>query len=385
MKPENFENGRMIITNARIVTQSEVVEGTIFIETGRIEEVVEGAVKRHPGTVDAGGRHILPGLVDVHGDDLETEICPRPFARLPADYALINLDRKIAACGITTKLHAISNYEDVLKDRDPQRSKEILASLAKLREKLLVRHYIHARCEIRTGLAEIFDVIDDSCVKLVSLMDHFPGQGQFKSYDNFRTYYNQAYGLADGEIEDLVRSKGEHDVVDNINRILAGARKRGVPIASHDDDSPEKVDMVFGLGAEISEFPVTKDAARRAKELGMRVAMGAPNAIRGKSSTGNLSALEALKEGLVDLLCSDYYPASMLYAPFFLADRGVLDLVEATKLVSLNPARAILMAGEIGSIEAGKRADLIVVDRIEGVPVVIRTIFGGETIYSTAL
>ncbi len=377
----------MIIANARVVTPSGIIEGGVVFRQGRIAEVFEGDAIRTAKNgwdevINAKSRYLLPGLVDIHGDDLETEISPRPFVRFPVSYALINLDRKVAACGITTKLHAICNYEDELKGRDPERSKEILETLGRLKDCLLVGHSIHARCEIRNGLASVFDALDESSVKLISIMDHFPGQGQFRKYEHFKAYYAQAYGLDDEEIEDLVKRKSALDTRDDPAKLLDKARRKGIPIASHDDDTAEKVEAVKKVGASISEFPVTLEAACRAKELDMMVSMGAPNAIRGRSSTGNLSAIEAIEAGLVDILCSDYNPASMIYAPFIIAEKGIMNLPSAVRMVSLHPAKAIGIDKEVGSIEPGKMADLIIVEEIGGIPVVMKTIVGGNVVFS---
>jgi len=157
-------------------------------------------------------------------------------------------------------------------------------------------------------------------------------------------------------------------------------RRNNIPIASHDDDTAEKVDVMHQMGAQISEFPLTLEAAKRAKELGMTVSMGAPNVVRGGSSTGNLSAQEAMRKGLVEVLCSDYNPTSMLYAPFVLAKKGLLRLSEAVNMVSLNPAKAIGM-DTVGSIEVGKRADMVLIDEMDGIPLVLKTIVNGRLIY----
>ncbi len=371
----------LVITNAKIVTPSEIVVGSVVIENGRIAEITEEN-REGDNVINAEGRYLLPGLIDIHGDDLEREISPRPSATFPIDFALINLDRKTAACGITTKLHAIAYFEDELKGRHPAKSKEILRTLNRLKDKLLVNNYIHARCEISSDISNVLQVIGDPSVKLVSVMDHTPGQGQFRSVEDYKVYHKRVYGLKDHEIEEILNRKMKHDKVANLKRILDRAHRYGLPVASHDDDTVEKVEFFHSLGVKISEFPVTLEAAKRAKELGMFVSMGAPNVVRGKSSTGNLSAIEAIRHGLVDILCSDYHPESMLYAPFILERRELMSLNEAVNLVSLNPARAIGIDNEVGSIEVGKRADLIIVDLIEGIPVVVKTIVSGKVVYS---
>lgn len=371
----------MIITNAKIVTLDEILGGSVVVEEGKITEIVEGVMRCNSNDIiDAKGKYLLPGLVDIHGDDLEMEINPRPFTRFPIDFALINLDHKTAGCGITTKLHAIGYFEDVLKERYPDEAKEILRIINKLKSELLVNHYVHVRCEISSDLPDVLDVIDDPSVKLVSIMDHTPGQGQYKKFEDYKIYHKRVYGLKEDEIEELAKKKRESDRIDNLTKILNKARRNNIPIASHDDDTAEKVDMVHQMGAQISEFPVTLEAAKRAKELGMMVSMGAPNVVRGKSSTGNLSALDAVRKGLVDVICSDYNPASMLYAPFVLAKKGLLRLTDAVNMVSLKPAKAIGI-DTVGSIEVGKHADMVIVDAIDGIPFVLKTIVNGRVAY----
>jgi len=370
-----------IITNAKIVMPNTTLNGSVLIENGKIEKITSDKIEGD-NVIDAKGKFLLPGLIDIHGDDLEKEISPRPSVNFPIDFALINLDRKTAACGITTKLHAIAYFEDELKGRHPAKSKEILKTLNRLRDKLLVNNLIHARCEISSDISDILQVIDDPCVKLISIMDHTPGQGQFRSIEDYKAYHKRVYGLKDEEIERILNRKREHDKMSNLRKVLDKAHKTGIPVASHDDDTDKKVEFFHSLGVKISEFPVTLEAAKKAKELGMIISMGAPNVVRGKSSTGNLSAIEAIKHNLVDVLCSDYSAEAMLYAPFILEGKKLMTLNEAVNLVSLNPARAIGIDDEVGSIEPGKRADLIVVDKINEIPVVTKTIVNGKVVCS---
>ncbi len=370
-----------IITNAKIVMPDRILNGSVVIENGKIEKITSDKIEGD-NIIDAKGKFLLPGLIDIHGDDLEKEISPRPSVNFPMDFALINLDRKTAACGITTKLHAIAYFEDELKGRHPAKSKEILKTLNRLRDKLLVNNLIHARCEISSDISDILQVIDDPCVKLISIMDHTPGQGQFKNIEDYKAYHKKVYGLKEEEIERILNRKREHDKMSNLRKVLDKAHKTGIPIASHDDDTDKKVEFFHSLGIEISEFPVTLEAAKKAKELGMIISMGAPNVVRGRSSTGNLSAIEAIKHNLVDVLCSDYSAEAMLYAPFILERKKLMTLNEAVNLVSLNPARAIGMDDEVGSIEPGKQADLIIVDKIDEIPVVTKTIVNGKVVYS---
>ena len=374
----------MKIINGQIITPDRVIEnGVIEIVDGIITDILENSSKSGD-VIDANRGYVLPGIVDIHGDDLETAISPRPSARFPVDFALLHLDRRNAGLGITTKLHAIAYFEDELKGRHVGTSKEIVETMTRLRDEFLTNHFAHVRCEISSDLRDVLEAIESPLTKLVSLMDHTPGQGQFTDPARYREYHKRMYGLNDAEIDQIIRKKSGYagESVQKMREVAEIAHARGISIASHDDDSPEKVELVHSIGARISEFPITLDAARRARELGMTISMGAPNVVLGRSTSGNLSTSEAIDAGLVDLLCSDYNPGSMLHSAFILWKRGVLTLPCAVKMITRNPAEAVGMDGTIGSIEIGKRADLLIVSERMGIPVVARTVVGGEVVYS---
>ncbi len=375
----------LIISNAKIVMPDKILHGSLIIKNGKIYDITLSSIKKEKNVIDAEGKFLLPGLIDLHGDDLEKEISPRPSVSFPIDFALINLDRKLAACGVTTKLHAIAYFEDELKGRHPGKSKEILRILNKLKDKLLISHFVHARCEISSDISDILHVLNEPCVKLVSIMDHTPGQGQFRTVEDYKAYHKRVYGLKDEEIEKILNKKRNYNKTENLMKVLDKAHKKRIPIASHDDDTAKKVEFFHSLGITVSEFPVTLEAAKKAKELGMIVSMGAPNVVRGRSSTGNLSAIEAIKHNVVDVLCSDYNTETLLYAPFILEQKNLMPLHKAVNMVSLNPAKAIGMDKDLGSIEIGKIANLIVVDKINGIPVVTTTIFNGKIIYASGV
>ncbi|RZN38302.1 MAG: alpha-D-ribose 1-methylphosphonate 5-triphosphate diphosphatase [Methanosarcinales archaeon] len=374
----------MNIINGHIITPDDVIEnGVIEIVDGIITDIHKN-LSKSGDVIDANSGYVLPGIVDIHGDDLETAISPRPSAKFPVDFALMHLDRRNASTGITTKLHAIAYFEDELKNRSIGTSKEIVETITRLKGEFLTDHFAHVRCEISGDLKDVFEVIESPLVKLVSLMDHTPGQGQFTDPARYREYHKRIYGLNDGEIDQIIRNKSGYadELLQNMRDVAEFACARGISIASHDDDSPAKVELVHSIGARISEFPITLDAAKRGRELGMTISMGAPNVVLGRSTSNNLSSSEAIDAGLVDLLCSDYSPWSMLYSAFILWKRGVLTLPHAVNMITRNPAAAVGMDGTIGSIEIGKRADLLVVSERMELPVVTRTIVGGEVAYA---
>ena len=373
------------IINGQIIKPDGVIEkGCVGIEDGRIIDIRDTLPDTSGNVIDANGGYVMPGIIDIHGDDMETAISPRSSSQFPADFALLQLDRINAVCGITTKLHAITYFEDELKGRHVGLSKEIAKAIAVCRYGLLTNHFLHVRCDISTDLEDVLEVIESPLVKLISFLDHTPGQGQFSDPEQYREYHKRIYGLSDVEIDGIIRKKLRYanKKVQNMREVARKALAKWISIASHDDDSSQKVELVHSIGARISEFPVTLDAANRTRELGMTICMGAPNVVLGRSTSGNLSSIQAVTAGLVDVLCSDYNPASMLYSPFILWKQGILTLSDAVKMVTLNPAKAVGMDYATGSIEIGKRADILVVNEQMGIPVVARTIVSGEVVYA---
>ncbi len=373
------------INNARVVTQEAVLEGaTVVIEEGRIAGLLSRP-ERSGQTIDAAGRYVLPGLVDLHSDVIEQQLVPRPGVEFMAKIAFLETDRIFAGCGITSGFHAISFMRDT--KRSPDRARLLCEVVDRFREEGLVHNKLHVRCELpEDGTVEAVKEILSSCdVRIVSMMDHTPGQGQFSDLEWFRRYWTEDLSVDDSEVAAAIEraSLVENGIVaDRTDRLSRASRSAGVIFASHDDDSPGKVDLLSKKGVEISEFPINAETALRAKELELSVFLGAPNAVRGKSSGGNLSVSEAVRLGLVDGLCSDYHPPSMLVAAFRLAERDEIGLPEAIQLVSSGPAYAIGM-NERGNIREGAAADLVIVERRLGLPTASQTIVDGFPVCAT--
>lgn len=381
----------MWFSDMRLVLPDGIMEhGSLEIEDGRIAEIREGPAPRRADRlrIETPGMVVLPGLVDIHGDMLEREINPRPKAQIPIDLALHELDKRLVATGITTAYAAVSfawHKEDSL--RSEERAREIMLTVNRLRPILLADHFVHARFEITNPEAGkvLEDLLLDRQVHLISIMDHTPGQGQYRDIEAYVKFAVE-WSKRTGEYmdEETVRARIEHaqtrpkgwDAVRDIARL---AKEHGVVLASHDDDTAEKVALMHELGVALSEFPVSWDAARLARAKGIHVAMGAPNALQGRSLSGNLSAAEAVEAGLVDTLATDYYPASMLHAAFAFVERGVMPLHESIRLVSQNPADALGLTDR-GRIVEGARADLVFVET-NGRPRVRGTLRSGMPVY----
>jgi alpha-D-ribose 1-methylphosphonate 5-triphosphate diphosphatase len=379
-----------VFANARLVTPTEVVErGTLTVKDGLIVSIDRGRTVSPPAgaeLVDCRDRLLVPGLVDLHNDGIEQEIEPRPRAVFPLSVALQSLEARLVSHGITTIFHSFSFLDGREGTLRPDRLEPAVRELNALRRTGVIRHLVHARYEIAETrhFPAVCRMVDEGLVNLVSFMDHTPGQGQYRNPEHLVNYYVRKYNTPIGEIDTFLREREEKakdpQVWPTLARLASHVRTAGLRMASHDDDSAEKVARMGALGVTISEFPVDMDAARAASHQGLHVAVGAPNVLRGGSTSNNLSAMEAIADGAVDVLCSDYYTPALLHAIFRLAREGLVSLPEAVRMASANPARAAGLDGELGSLEPGKRADLVLVSDAADVPSVVGVWVGGHRV-----
>jgi alpha-D-ribose 1-methylphosphonate 5-triphosphate diphosphatase len=377
----------MILANARIVLEGETVSGTVCVRDGLIHDVSLGGAAS-PGAVNCGGDLLIPGLVELHTDNLEKLLQPRPGVLWPsARAALLAHDAQLVAAGITTVLDALSCGQYYEKSDRRTMLGLTLSALDELRPTGFLRadHLLHVRCEISDPdmphLFEPFRGMEE--VHLVSLMDHTPGQRQFVDTGAYRTYYSKDRQWSDQEFEDeMARMQEAQKRFAGVHAedVLRWCRERGVPVASHDDATTCHVDWAHGQGIVISEFPTTMDAARRACELGLLTLMGSPNVVRNGSHSGNVSVREVARAGFLGGLSSDYVPASLLHAAWILHAEVGLPLHEAMALVTLNPARALGLADR-GRIQPGLKADLVRVHIDRDLPIVRQVWREGERVY----
>lgn len=327
--------------------------------------------------VDARGAYVVPGLIDIHSDYVENVASPRPSVVMDLSTSLYKADRELVSHGVTTIFHSLSVYGAHVFDHKPIRDfgnvSALIDRVAALRageeRDHLIRHRLHMRVELDS--VDLYDDIESFLrsgkVDLVSFMDHTPGQGQYRDLLVFGDTLKGYRDVSDEDVRDIVRQQQESQKLTyaQITALASVARERGVSIASHDDDSEDKLAFMDGLEATISEFPISLDIARAARARGMHTIAGAPNVMLGHSHSGNLSAREAVQAGAIDVLCSDYYPAALLDAVFTLRDQCGLDIAKAFALVTINPAKAAGIADEVGSIAVGKRADVLLVREID--------------------
>ena len=379
----------MWLSDFRVVTPGAVIErGSVRIEAGRIAEIARAPM---PGAAMTGdGLLLMPGFVDMHGDMVEREVEPRPNVRMPMELGLRDLDRRLAAAGVTTAYAAVSFHPGSAYGhiRHFDNTSAIIRALKAMGDVLKVDHKVHARFEITfpDALRVVEGLIAEGAVDLVSLTDHTPGQGQYRDLEAHVARIARDKGLsqaeAEGEVSRRIATKQSTagDMAATLRAISETCRAHGVALASHDDDTVEKVALMQALGAGISVFPVTVEAATEARARGLATAMGAPNALRGMSYSGNLSAREAHASGLLDIMASDYHPSALLPAVLELAKADPDGLAGSTRLATLNPARALGLMDR-GALAPGMLADLLIADD-NGVGHVRATLRGGRKIYS---
>ena len=374
-----------VFSNARIVLSDEVVEGTVVVRDGKVFEVIAGRVAA--AALDLDGDYLMPGLVELHTDHLESHYLPRPGVAWPAVPAVMAHDAQIAAAGITTVFDALRAGSFEPGDRSAREAMSLCAAIFEAQDsgRLRAQHFIHLRCELPCAdTAESAEMTAQAGpLHLISIMDHTPGARQFVSIDKFREYYLGKKlilpELMDGYIAQRQEMQAKHASA-NKQAILALAARLGVRLASHDDATEAHVEEAIADGVVIAEFPTTREAAQAAHRNGLAVLMGAPNVVRGKSHSGNISAVDVAANGHLDVLSSDYVPSSLLPAAFRLAETVPgMSLAAATRTITLNPARAAGL-DDRGAIEPYRRADLVQVRITDGIPVVRRVWREGERV-----
>lgn len=374
-------------TNARIVTENEIIHGSVRVADGVITAIDSGPCRASGShTVDMAGDYLIPGLVDVHTDSLERQFTPRHGVYWPSalSAAMAN-DALLCGCGITTALDSICAEAFPEEETRRRMFNDCIAAVTEgEREGLFCsRHLLHLRCETADPKTPgILDRhLDNPLVKLASLMDHTPGQRQFRDEGKFREYHSDQ-GWNDEEfaevVERLKREQGRH-AQEQRAAIVDRCGKLGIPMASHDDAFDSHVRQALGEGIAICEFPTTKAAAATARAAGMDVVMGAPNVILGGSHSGNVSALAVFQAGHLTVLASDYVPGSLLLAPFHLHRTQRVSLPECIALVTANPAR-MLGLHDRGRIEIGLMADFVRVREYERHPIALETIVSGKAV-----
>lgn len=377
------------IKNARIVTPDRIEEGkTVYIEEGRIREISEED-READRVINAYGRYLMPGFMDIHSDRIEQFILPRPTAQMDYELALKECERELLHQGITTMYHSFSLYQNEFLGKSPLRTRESVEKMAHLVQDIhdrfhLIHHRFHLRIEIDflDAYPIVKEMIGKKLVNEISFMDHSPGQGQYRSLEVYaetvRTYGGkESTTMSMEEIVNYHQDKARFSL-EQMKELTELAHASGIAVASHDDDTVDKLKVNEQIGVDISEFPINLETARAAQEKGFYTVVGAPNILLGGSHSGNMSAADAILDGCADILCSDYYPPAILHGIFAMNQNCGCPLPDLVKKATLNPAKAMRVDQDYGSVEVGKKADLLVVEMLDGYPVITHVLVDGN-------
>ncbi|MEM8957502.1 MAG: alpha-D-ribose 1-methylphosphonate 5-triphosphate diphosphatase [Pseudomonadota bacterium] len=355
----------LVLANADLVLVDRMARGSLTVADGHITEVTLGG-QVPAGAVDCGGDLLTPGLVELHTDNLERHLEPRAGVAWPVDAAIAAHDGELASAGITTVFDAL-RVGSILSGRKGGTgayAREVASRILVLRDqrRLRISHFLHLRAEIcsETLLEELELFGPEDRIGILSLMDHTPGQRQFRDVSKLKDYLCSKRGLSELEfIDHVAELSALHRRVGDAHEAAAvhAARRCGAVLASHDDTTAAQVTVSAQHGARLAEFPTTQEAARASRDAGIAVMMGAPNLIRGGSHSGNVAAADLLASGDLDILSSDYVPGALLMGAVEIGWRCG-DMARGFHAVTEAPARAVGL-DDRGRLEAGRRADIL--------------------------
>jgi len=363
----------IIIRNGKIITNDKILNKKILIiEKDKIKRIVgEDTLSDYENCmiIDAEGAYIMPGLIDIHSDVIETSIVPRKGLVFDYILALTELDKQLMNQGITMMYHSVSIANSTICNRNRTLSVTQMLEIGNVIHNtsgLLINHRFHARLELNTPEAvnELIEMMNCGKVHELSLMDHTPGQGQYSNMDMFRKEIQKQYGnISFEKQEEIITTCQEKNKLSNdmIQKLVNTASEKNISIAYHDVESDEQLKWMKNNKISICEFPLNLDIAKKAIKQGMYCIVGAPNILKEKSHNNNLSAIKAIQSNGANIVCSDYYSCGLLHALFQLAFKHGIPLPRAISLATLNPAKALNISNCRGSISPGKYADIIIV------------------------
>jgi len=385
---------KTLLINASVVTPIRVYDYCdVLIEDEKIVRIQQGIPEYTADEViDLKEAFLLPGFIDIHSDMIEGLIEPRSTAFMDFELSLKEAEKQLLASGITTIYHSISMLcADTWGNKKIRQAENVKRLSSLIRDYHNREHLIHHRLHLRYEIDnlncydDVVEMVANKSANLLSFMDHSPGQGQYRNLEIYKKHMpNCGKNLTDQEFMQYIENEKSKSMVSfaALRTLATLAKKNNISVASHDDDTIEKIALNKELGVKISEFPITIETARAANKSGLLTVLGAPNILLGGSHSGNLSAADAILEGACDILCSDYYPSSLLHAVFFMVKNYNIPLYQMVNMVTSSPAKAVGIGDAYGAVEVGKFADLLVVRELNDYPVIERSFIHGKAVSS---
>lgn len=369
---------KIALQGADVLTPSGWLrDATVLVEDGKFTQIDQTLKPSSYVSIDVTGLQLLPGIVDVHGDAFERMICPRPGVAFPIEMAIVENDRTLLANGITTFYYSITDsFEPGLRSRNTAR--QVIQAVQNTTA-LCANSYIHIRHEQANtaNYDELCDWLNTGKIQLLSLNNHLPPSTDDETLTRYTKGLQQRIKLSQSEIRTMIEAAiaRQEEGLQQIEQLVSQAYQKGIPVASHDDESEEMVQMSARRQVSIAEFPASIALAAQSQDYGASVLMGAPNLVRGGSHVGYMSVADAVQAGVVDCLCSDYHYPSLFHAPFKLARMGLMPFEQAWKLVSTHPARAARIGDRKGAILPGFDADFLLIKPENSLPSAIVSVY----------
>ncbi|MCD7909331.1 MAG: alpha-D-ribose 1-methylphosphonate 5-triphosphate diphosphatase [Clostridium sp.] len=385
-------NRKTAIINGIIILENQILTSHIItLKNDRIEDIIpkkEFIPARDIKIYDVQGMYIMPGLIDIHSDIIENIVSPRKGVLFDPFLALTITDKTLLSQGITTLYHSLYFASTTICGKERtlgiKQMKQISDAIKKHRQNLILNHKLHVRLELncREAYEIVYEMLQHNMVDELSLMDHTPGQGQYTNIHIFRQEIEKQYGKLSEEEENQIINKCNKPLLDkaSIETLLNCAREANIPIAYHDVDTASLLKIMKEWNINICEFPIYEAIAIAARENDFFVVVGAPNILRGESHHKNVFATDLVKKQIANVICSDYYPWGLLPAVFKLHNTSKIPLHKIVYMVTLSPAKAVKIGKDYGSIEKGKKADLIVVDASNELPTVKKIFIDGKIV-----
>lgn len=392
-----------ILVNNKIVQEDGILpDHAVIVKDDTIEAIMPrndvtdfidsiGATTKYE-MIDCHGHLLSPGFIDIHSDYIESLVAPRPTSMIDFHVGLKESERILITHGITTMYHSLSLYKNqdfgVKEIRKPENATRLINAINHLHfADHVIRHRVHARFEIDNVdmVDQISEFIQEGKIHLISFMDHTPGQGQYRDLEIYKKTIMGYAKITTAEADNVITARQERENIqlEKLLEMAQLAHENNIVVASHDDDTLEKLELMQQFGAKISEFPINIEVAREATKMGMWTIAGAPNILIGGSHTGNLSGIEGVLDNSISVLCSDYYPSALIHALFIMHREHGVPLHQMFNMVTINPARAVGIDATVGSIAPGKKADMLLISPDADYPAILSAMVDGKIVYRT--